>query len=151
MCIRDRHKSGYGLSILQKLADLILLRRSKSMVITKSRLPLLGLKPFTLIFEPVPQDSSERGLYCFLEYLMHSIVPKSQQRVSLDLTDDGEGERKNNLREEKKLQGNKITFLRLLGELCLSPTLLNGGLGCPSQLEILNRFMKDYNLSLIHI
>jgi hypothetical protein len=140
-----QHKSRYGLSILRKLAELIMLRRSKTMVIQKTGLPLLGLKPFTLTYEPVPQDDSERALYCFLEFLMHSTVPKLNH-LSID-QEELEAD-KNTLRRLQEQQRNKTTFLRVLRELCVSPTLLNGGLGCASQLDTVNRWMKDYNRRL---
>lgn len=140
-----KHKSCYGLSILKKLAQLVVLRRSKSMVIQQTGLPLLGLKPFTLTYEPVPQDDSERALYCFLEFLMHSIVLNPKQLLMhQDLLDTN----KSTERRLHEQQRNKATFLRLLRELCVSPTLLNGGLGCSSQLEIVNRWMKEYNRRL---
>ncbi len=68
------HKSHYGLSVLKQLAELVMLRRSKSMIIQETGLPLLGLKPLIVTYEPVPQDDSERALYCFLEYVMHSTL-----------------------------------------------------------------------------
>jgi hypothetical protein len=93
------------------------------MTIRNSNLPLLGLKPLTLVFEPVPQDRSERALYCFLEFLVHETITH----------------------EEKSDETKNKTFLRLLRELCVSPALLNGGLGCSSQLQTLNRLMIDHN------
>jgi hypothetical protein len=114
--------SRYGLDTLGVLR-LFLLRRSKSMTIAESGLPLLGLKPLTVTFEPVPQDSSERALYCFLEHLVHSTIRHA-----------GAG-------DETK---NKL-FLRLLRELCASPTLVSGGGGSASQLATLNRLMSDHN------
>jgi hypothetical protein len=147
------HKSRYGLSVLRKLAELIMLRRSKSMMIRESKVPLLGLKPFTLTFEPVPQDPSERALYCFLEFLMHSTVPRRQEEpIVNDDNDNNDNDdmesKKSGLQNLQQQQRNKTAFLRLLRELCVSPTLLNGGLGCPSQLDTLNRWMKDYNKQL---
>jgi superfamily II DNA or RNA helicase len=117
-----QERSRHGLDTL-KILSLLMLRRSKSMTIRSSNLPLLGLKPMNIVFEPVPQDRSERALYCFLEFLVHETI-----------THEGKG-------DETK---NK-TFLRLLRELCVSPALLNGGLSCSSQLQTLNRLMIDHN------
>ena len=47
----------------------------------------------------------------------------------------------------RKNQQNRIIFLRLLRELCVSPFLVNGGFGCSSQLVTFNRLMKAYNRS----
>jgi hypothetical protein len=132
-------RSNYGLEILRVLS-LVMLRRSKSMTIRKTNLPLLGLKPLTLTFEPVPQDTSERALYCFLEYLMHSTMRNDNNEL-------GDGERNLDI----KLQRKKVAFLRLLRELCISPFLLNGGLGCSSQLGTLNNLMKDFNRRQHHL
>jgi hypothetical protein len=117
-----QERSRHGLDTL-KVLSLLMLRRSKSMTIRSSNLPLLGLTPMNIVFEPVPQDRSERALYCFLEFLVHETI-----------SHEGKG-------DETK---NK-TFLRLLRELCVSPALLNGGLSCSSQLQTLNRLMIDHN------
>ena len=45
----------------------------------------------------------------------------------------------------KKEIRTKRAFLRILNELCVSPFLLNGGLGCLSQLGQFNNLNKDYN------
>ena len=47
--------------------------------------------------------------------------------------------------DSTKTKQNKLIFLRLLRELCVSSYLLNGGLGCATQLGVLNRLMKEYN------
>lgn len=139
------HKSQYGLSILRKLAELIMLRRSKSMLIRQTELPLLGLKPFTLTFEPIAQDPSERALYCFFEFLMHSTVVSKKEQQLLNADDIENETNRSTQRKLQEQQRHKNAFLRILRELCVSPTLLNGGLGVPSQLDMLNRWMKDYN------
>ena len=118
-------KSKFGLDALQHIR-LFLLRRSKSMTIRQTGLPLLGLKPLTVTFEPVPQDPSERALYCFLEYLVHSTLRDEENG----------GESKNKL------------FLRLLRNLCVSVRTLSGGMGCPSELRTLNELMKAHNRRL---
>ncbi|CAJ1942990.1 unnamed protein product [Cylindrotheca closterium] len=134
-------RSQYGLSVLQKLAALIILRRSKGMVVRHTGLPLLGLPPMTVTYEPVPQDSSERALYCFLEFVTHSLM-RNDATIQRD-TDNS------TLQAEVQQKKKKKNFLRFLFETCLSPTMLNGGLGCPSQLDTLNRWMKEYN-KLLH-
>ena len=135
------HKSRYGLSVLNQLAELVMLRRSKSMIIQETGLPLLGLKPLIVTYEPVPQDDSERALYCFLEYVMHSTLDEPNFMVA------------ENDKEQAKLEAcrlqehhrNRIAFVRMLREICVSTSLLNGGLGCPSQLATLNRWMQNLN------
>jgi len=122
-------RSKYGLDILRFLS-LVMLRRTKSMHIIETGMPLLGLKNLTLTFEPIQQDPPERALYCFLESAMHTIHNKSNANYT-----------------DQVLQKNKqqnLTFLRLLRELCVSPYLINGGLGCSSQLTALNNLMKEY-------
>ena len=124
------NRSCLGIDTLRVLS-LLMLRRSKSMKVRATNHPLLGLKPLNLTFEPVPQDPSERALYCFMEYLVHATMR----------SEDGS-------RDETKHR----MFLRLLRELCVSPALLNGGLDCSSQLATLNALMvdqnrRDYNLS----
>lgn len=113
-------RSRYGLATLRVLS-LIMLRRSKSMIIRKTNLPLLGLKPMTVTFQPISQSSSERAIYCFLEHLMHTVLG----RETID--------------QREKKRKDRHSFLRILREICISPHLLNGGLGCQSQLDILNR------------
>lgn len=116
-------RSKHGLEIL-RILGLVMLRRTKSMSIIESGLPLLGLKKLTLVFEPVPQDPAERAMYCFLESIMHSVMEMA---------------------DSTKMKQNKLIFLRLLRELCVSSYLLNGGLGCATQLGVLNRLMTEYN------
>ena len=99
---------------------------------------MLPLKPLTITFEPVPQATSERALYCFLEFLMHSILKKNTE-----VEEDN-----NNSNSIKKHQRNKLAFLRMLRDLCVTPSLVNGGIGCNSQLDTLNRWMKEYNRQL---
>lgn len=136
-------RSKYGLDILRVLS-LVMLRRTKSMHIIETGMPLLGLKNLTLTFEPVPQDPSERALYCFLESVMHTTL--------IDKSNDGKNDNANGNANSgkakqilRKNQQNKLIFLRLLRELCVSPFLINGGVGCSSQLSTLNRLMKEYN------
>ena len=135
-------RSKYGLDIL-RILSLVMLRRTKSMHIIETGMPLLGLKSLTLTFEPVPQDPSERALYCFLESVMHStLIDKSNDNNNNNDNSSNNGKTKQILR---KNQQNKLIFLRLLRELCVSPFLINGGVGCSSQLSTLNRLMKEYN------
>lgn len=65
--------SVHGLETL-RILGLLLLRRSKSMTIVQSRQPLLGLKPLTVEFVPIPQDPSERAIYCFLESIVSRVL-----------------------------------------------------------------------------
>lgn len=114
--------SRHGLDTLRVLS-LLLLRRSKSMTICDSGLPILGLKPLTIIYEPVPQDPSERAFYCYLEYLVHATIKN----------DDTHDQTKNK------------ALLRLLREMCVSGVMLNGGFGVSSQLATLNRLVIGLN------
>lgn len=129
------NRSLYGLETLRVLG-LLLLRRSKSMIVRETKLPLLGLKPMIVKFQPIPQDVSERAIYCFLEHLMHSVLIEN----SLG---------KFSARQNEKARAEKRSFLRVLREACASVHLLNGGLGCPSQIPIIDRWMKAYNRDFI--
>ena len=121
-------RSPYGLETL-RILSLIMLRRSKSMIVRKTGLPLLGLKPMTVTYQPVSQSTSERALYCFLEHLMHSVVTSNSLGRN----------------SKKKKRNDQRSFVRILGELCVSTHLLNGSVSCQPQLDILNRWMKVYN------
>ena len=113
--------SQHGLDTL-KVLGLLLLRRSKTMTICETGAPLMGLKPMTVEFVPVPQSPYERALYCFLEYI-----------VATQLADD-------------VISGaDHRLCLRLLRELCISPMLLAGGVGVTSELTKLNNMVKLYN------
>lgn len=129
------NRNRFGLETLRVLG-LLLLRRSKSMVVKETNLPLLGLKPMTVKFQPVPQDVSERAIYCFLEHLMHSVLV-------------GNVGKEKSSRQSDKARAEKRSFLRVLREICASVHLLNGGHGCTSQIPILARWMKTYNRKFI--
>jgi hypothetical protein len=109
----------HGLETLRILGMLIL-RRSKSMTIVSSQQPLLGLKPLTIEFVPIPQDPSERAVYCFLE----SIVSRELNERS---------------------GSSKARCLRMLREVCISSVLLSGGMGTSSQLKTLQGWMVNEN------
>ncbi|KAG7355848.1 SNF2/helicase domain containing protein [Nitzschia inconspicua] len=129
------NRSQRGLETLRVLG-LLLLRRSKSMIVKGTNLPLLGLKRMTIKFQSVPQDLSERAIYCFLEHLMHSIL------------DEYNGTQPP-LGQSETSSSEKRSFLRVLREVCASVHLLNGGYGCSSQIPILDRWMKAYNRKFI--
>lgn len=114
-------QSQHGLDTLRMLS-LVMLRRSKTMTIRETGHPLLGLKPLTIVYEPVSQDPSERAVYCFLEYLVHALLDDDQEDAT-----------------------KHRSLLRLLREAGISPVLLNGGFGCSSQLGIINRMMVELN------
>jgi SNF2-related domain len=63
------HHHVHAIETLRVLGQ-VMLRRSKNMTIRGSGLPILGLKPLTIEFVPVPQTLSERALYYFLEYIV---------------------------------------------------------------------------------
>jgi hypothetical protein len=65
-----------------RVLGLFLLRRSKSMTIRATGAPIMGLKPLTVEFVPIPQSLSERALYCFLEYVLaHELRDSSHERA----------------------------------------------------------------------
>jgi hypothetical protein len=84
-----------------KVLSLVLLRRSKSMTIRDTGMPILGLKPLIVEFVAVPQSVPERALYYFLE----SVVARELR--SNDAA--GANERK-----------SRTACLRLLREMCIS-------------------------------
>lgn len=129
------NRSRYGLETLRVLG-LLLLRRSKSMVVNETNLPLLGLKPMTVKFQPISQDVPERAVYCFLEHLMHSVLVDTVGAQP-------------SAKQNEKVRTEKRSFLRVLREVCASVHLLNGGVGCLSQIPILDRWMKAYNRKFI--
>ena len=116
-----KQQSKHGLDTL-KVLGLLLLRRSKTMTICETGAPLMGLKPMTVEFTPVPQSPYERAIYCFLEYIVVT-----------------------QLKDENIAGGVSRLCLRLLRELCISPMLLAGGLGAPSELLKLDNLVKLYN------
>jgi hypothetical protein len=113
-------KSRYGLETLQILS-LLMLRRSKSMTLCGTDMPLLALKPMSVEFVLVPQTDSERALYCFIEFIVHAT-----------LSGQGRGEKSKHL-------------LRLERDACFSPVLLNGGMGVRSQIQKINQLMVRHN------
>lgn len=115
-----RH-SQHGLDTL-KILGLLMLRRSKTMTICETGAPLMGLKPMVVEFIPVPQSPYERALYCFLEHVVAT-----------------------QLQDEETTSANHCLCLRLLRELCISPTLLAGGLGASSEMMKLNNLVLLYN------
>lgn len=119
-----------GLEMLQVLG-LLLLRRSKNMTICASGSPLMGLKPLTVEFVPIAQSPAERALYCFLEYIV-------AHQLQSDIGDAAGPKTK------KKVADHRFC-LRLLRDLCISPTLLSGGLGVTSELTKLNHLVMQYN------
>lgn len=105
-----------------RLLSLVMLRRTKTMSICATGLPLLGLKAMTVVYEPVAQDESERAVYCFLEHLVHESIHGTAH-------------------DEIK----RRSLLRLLRETCVSPLLLWGGFGLRPQLNIINGLMIERN------
>lgn len=138
-CIKQHWEaeSHYGLDALRALS-LVMLRRSKTMTyldpISKMHLPLLGLPALTVRMEPVPQIPSERAIYCFLEYLVHS---------NLGDTDDDDEEK--NAKTRNRDEGKRRLFLKLLRDACVSGHMLTGGLGCSSRLDTLDRVMVEHH------
>lgn len=56
------NRSTHALDLLRVLS-LVMLRRSKNMSVCATKLPLMGLKPLTITFEPIPQDNSGKYLH----------------------------------------------------------------------------------------
>jgi hypothetical protein len=144
-CIKQQWeaKSRFGLENLLALS-LVMLRRSKTMSyldpIRKKQVPLLGLPPLTVIMEPVVQDPSERAIYCYLEYLVHSTL------TNRDEDRNNEASRKKITSSARtRAEGKRRLFLRLLREACVSCHLITGGPGCPSRLDTLDRVIIEHN------
>ncbi|GKZ00609.1 hypothetical protein MPSEU_001013100 [Mayamaea pseudoterrestris] len=104
-----------------RILSLVMLRRSKTMTMIESGLPLLGLPPLSVIYEPIPQDPSERAVYCYLESIVHASLGNDENCAT-------------NLHR---------SLLRLLREACMTCVMLSGGLGCPSQLAFINRLVVE--------
>ena len=135
-------KEAHAVAMLQILC-LVALRRSKDMTVAKTGTGLLDLKPMTVEFCPVPQSCSERALYCWMEYLV---------ACELKLTKDARlGKKKKQpvvfqtKAAEKANNKSRAQCLRLLRELCITPMLLNGGLGATSQLRAIDQLMTRHN------
>ena len=131
-------KSHYGLDALKALA-LVMMRRSKTQTyldpVRNEPVPLLGLPPLEVTMEPVPQDPSERAIYCFLEYLVHSNLG------------DEDADEDNTRRHSKGNhdEGKRKLFLKFIRDACVSAHLLTGGLGCATRLDTLDRVMVEHN------
>jgi hypothetical protein len=65
-----------------RILGLLILRRSKSMTIAETKQPLMGLKPLTVEFVPIPQDPSERALYCFLESIVSRLLEGNKVKTT---------------------------------------------------------------------
>jgi hypothetical protein len=131
-------ESHFGIQALQALS-LVMLRRSKRMTyldpIRKVHVPLLGLPPLTVTNVPVSQNASERAIYCFLEYLVHS-------NLCDDNKDEGDEDRPH---RKKHHESNRTRYLKLLFDACMSAHLLTGGPGCPCLLNQVDRAMIQKN------
>eukprot|EP00977_Amphora_coffeiformis_P027521 scaffold34618_cov159-Amphora_coffeaeformis.AAC.12 len=133
-------KSHYGLDALKALT-LVMMRRSKTQTyldpVRNVPVPLLGLPPLELTMEPVPQDPSERAIYCFLEYLVHS-------NLGDEYKDKEEADTRRRFKG-KHDEGKRKLFLKFLRDACASAHLLTGGLGCTTRLDTLDRVMIEHN------
>ena len=110
-----------------RILGLVALRRAKDMTIRWNNQSILGLNPLTVEFIPVPQSPSERAIYCWLEYVVQTEL---KETVSMS---------------QEKDRSSRTMCLRLLREFCITPMLLNGGLGVQSQLNSLNLLMVQQN------
>lgn len=79
----------------------VMLRRSKSMTIKATGVPILGLLPLTVEFVPIQQTNSERAIYYYLE----SVVA----RVLMSSSDSSE-----------RVNASRRLCLRLLRDVCNS-------------------------------
>ena len=133
-------KQPHAVAVLQILC-LVALRRSKDMTIAESGIGLLDLKPMTVEYIPVPQTHSERALYCWMEYLV---------ACELELTAEAKIKKqrvtgRQVAAAEKANIKNRAQCLRLLREICITPMLINGGLGATSQLRAIDALMTAHN------
>jgi SNF2 family DNA or RNA helicase len=78
------HWHNHSLHCLEtlRILGLLILRRSKSMTIAETKQPLMGLKPLTVEFVPIPQDPSERALYCFLESIVSRLLKGDKEKTA---------------------------------------------------------------------
>ena len=125
-------KHPHAISTL-RILGLVALRRSKDMTIAGTGTHLLDLKPMTVEFMPVQQSHSERALYCWLEHVV-ALALEVQKKKKTDLQ-----------HETKSAAISRLLCLKLLREVCITPMLLNGGVGMPSQMGRLNRLMIEHN------
>ena len=116
--------SPHGLDTL-KILGLLMLRRSKDMTLHSTGQSIMEQRKLTVEMVAVPQNSSERALYCWFEYL-----------ISQEL------QRKNGDGDTNKSLKSRALCLRLLREICFSPVMINGGLGVQSQLKTLNELLR---------
>ncbi|CAB9507231.1 DNA repair protein RAD5 [Seminavis robusta] len=110
---------------------LLALRRSSSMTVEETGVGLLDLKPLTVEFVPVPQTVCERALYCFMECIVASELERTNKAT-----------KRTKAGSDKK---SRALCLRLLRELCITPMLINGGLGVSSQLSAVNQLLIQHN------
>lgn len=132
-------KEPHAVAVLQVLC-FVALRRSKDMTIVATGSRLLDLKKMTVEFCPVPQTHSERALYCWMEYLVacELELTKAKKRK-------GEAVVFTTKATEKANTQSRAQCLRLLRELCITPMLLNGGMGAQSQLKTIDRLKIRHN------
>ena len=134
------NKHPHAISML-RILGLVALRRSKDMTIAGTDTRLLDLKPLTVDFLPVPQSHSERALYCWMEYLVACEMAcgaRSKKKGNTEATLHPGLTRRADTQSRAKC-------LRLLRETCITPMLLNGGVGFPSQLGLINQLMILHN------
>ena len=113
----------HGLETLRVLG-LLILRRGKSMTIRQTGAPIMQQRKLTIEAVPVAQSSSERALYCWFEAI-----------VSKELNRSEDSDTKSSLK-------SRAQCLRLLGSICFSPVMINGGLGAQSKLKELNEMLR---------
>jgi len=130
---------------------LVALRRSKDMTVAETGTALLDLKPLTVEFIPVEQTPSERALYCFIEYLVACELQQANRdkknnkivsRIAIWFPELPGGRTGSYLKAAAK---SRALCLRLLRETCITPMLLNGGLGVPSQLAAIDKLMTSHH------
>ena len=125
-------KHPHAISTL-RILGLVALRRSKDMTVAGTGTHLLDLKPMTVEFMPVQQSHSERALYCWLEHIVALALEVQKKKK----TDHGH--------ETKTAANSRLKCLNLLRQICITPMLLNGGVGMPSQMGRLNSLMIEHN------
>ncbi len=115
----------HGLETLRVLG-LLILRRGKSMTIRQTGAPIMQQRKLTIEAVPVAQSSSERALYCWFEAIVSKELNRSEDEAS----------------NTKSSLKSRTQCLRLLGSICFSPVMINGGLGVQSKLKEINEMLR---------
>jgi len=111
-----------ALDLLQTLLRGVMMRHSKSQTYMDGS-PLLSLPPRETHIVPIYVDASEAAVISYIEALAARLLSSGS------ISDDSGAK-------------HRETLLRLLREACISPALLNGGMGCRPQLSSVNHLAR---------